>query len=152
MNWYSKDVVNQFLRFILTRCVTLKWLRKQQNNRCSITDIHHAVYEVPFHVLKVMVLSTVSERRTTKPRPFRETAVPNVIWYWNCHHSSVYWMIKNRTDILGYFMQDNEISHTVNNSILELEEVFDVRVTVCGLSSPRSPDLKFVTFLWGKLK
>jgi hypothetical protein len=49
----------------------------------------------------------------------------------------------------GYFQQDGATSHTANNSMRVLQEVFNDRIIITGLWPLRPPILAFVIFICG---
>jgi hypothetical protein len=81
---------------------------------------------VPLHDLKVGVWCVISAQRTIQPVLFHETI--NLQRYVRLILSSIFGQLIGEEKSYGYFMQDNAVVYTENNSIVALDKVFGKRI------------------------
>jgi hypothetical protein len=104
---------------------TLSGYVNSQNNRYWSKENPHAIHEVQLRDLKVGVWHTITAQRTIQPMTFHETI--NSKCYVRLILSLFFSQLTDEKSY-GYFMQDNATAHTVNNSMVTLDEVFSEQV------------------------
>jgi hypothetical protein len=96
-----------------------------QNTRLWSSENRYAVHETPLHDQKLRVSVAISRRRIVGPLFFEETM--NSKRYCSMLHDFI-GLIEEDEITYSWFQQDGATSHTANNSMKLLNEIFGERV------------------------